>query len=325
MAFIAEYVVKQVKQKIDLKEVDKNHTIACIYRTNAQSRAIEEACVLHNVPYILFGGATSFYKRQEVKDCLCFLRWLYNGSDRSSMLRSFGTPKRGIGDSAIREFDQYCALVNTHWAENSPGILKPTPLEILYHISGDDSWCTLKNVYFPPLNIAFTGRSLKPLISFSLQMQKIRDVARHHTLETLLSAVIDEMDLIPHFDKISKSKSEFEERKENVFELQRASQKYNSDEICFPLASSEAGDKVFSESSLGNFLDDVTLVTDMVESTEASAEERLVVNLMTIHASKGLEFDTVYLLGMEDGTLPTSQVRKNFPIFSVLVSNLSPP
>lgn len=297
-----------MKQKIDLKEVDKNYSIACIYRTNAQSRAIEEACVMHNVPYVLFGSATSFYKRQEVKDSLCFLRWLYNGWDRGSMLRSFTTPKRGIGDSAISEFDQYCALVDTHWEENAPGIQKPTPLEVLLHISGDDSWCTWKDADFPPLNIAFSGRSLKPMASFSLQMQKIRDVARRETLETLLSAVIDEMELIPHFDKISKTKSEFEERKENVFELQRASQKYNSAGPCFPLTSSDV-DNSFSESSLGNFLDDVTLVTDLVDNTDSSSDERLIINLMTIHASKGLEFDTVYLLGMEDGTLPTSQVR----------------
>jgi DNA helicase II / ATP-dependent DNA helicase PcrA len=304
----AEYVVKQVKVKIDSKEIDKNSSIACIYRTNA--RAIEEACVMYNVPYILFGSATSFYKRQEVKDCLCFLRWLYNGRDRSSMLRAFGTPKKGIGDSAIREFDQYCALVDTHWAEKSSTIPRPTPLEVLYHIAGDDSWCTWKDADFPPLTTAFTARSLKPLVSFSVQMQKIRDVARNFSLETLFSAVIDGMELIPHFDKISKTKSEFAERQENVRELQRASQKYNNAGACFPLASSDLNEnEVFPESALGNFLDDVTLVTDMVDSTESSSEEKFVLNLMTIHGSKGLEFDGVYLLGMEDGTLPTSQVR----------------
>lgn len=301
----AEFVVTQVKQTIDMR--DKDHSIACIYRTNAQSRAIEEACVKHNVPYILYGSATSFYKRQEIKDCLCFLRWLHNERDRSSMLRCFSTPKKGIGDSALGEFDQYCALVETHWAENLPGIPSPTPLEILLRISGDYSWGKWKDSDFPPLSIAFTGRSLKPLTTFSQQMQKIRAVALVDNVETLLSALIDEMELLPHFDKISKSKSEFEERQENVLELRRASQKYSNMGPCFAHATPAEDSNWLLESPLGNFLDDVTLVTDMVDIADSPSEERFVIKLMTIHGSKGLEFDTVYLLGMEDGTLPTSQ------------------
>ena len=108
------------------------------------------------------------------------------------------------------------------------------------------------------------------------------------------------MDLMTHFDKISKSKPEFEDRKENVFELRQASQRYSTEGACMPSQQSKSDDNEYKQTPLGNFLDDITLITETAKDTEESADNRFVVNLMTIHASKGMEFDTVYFVGLED-------------------------
>lgn len=291
-----------------------NHSVAFIYRTNAQSRALEEACVKHNLPYVIFGSATSFYKRQEIKDCLCFLRWLHNGRDRTAMLRAMSTPKRGIGDVAVQEFDNYCAAVEAYYEKEFPGRAPPSSLDILISLSGDGLMFLDSDAPFP--SDSLSKRPMKLLTEFSTQMRSIRDRANEEPLENVLSAVIAELGIFRHLDKISKSVAEFEERKQNVRELQQATVAYTNHGPCLATSikaevggeGEESGaDKgtTFRESPLGNFLDDVALVTDLAER---SSEERFVVNLMTAHASKGMEFDTVFVLGNEDGTFPTSQV-----------------
>ena len=254
----------------------------------------------NNLPYVIFGAATSFYKRQEVKDCLCFLRWLNNGRDRTSMLRAMVTPKRGIGESAIRDFDAYCEHVESLVREN-PEVQIPTPFEVLLSLSGETS---LVPVDADPRDYLST-RALKPLVEFSGQMRSIADMGMHKTVDQVLSSLVLELELIPHLDKISKSKTEFEERKRNVEELQQAARRYKGGPC---LVVPEKTDDYKEQSPLGTFLDDISLVTDMMENTERSAENRFVANLMTIHASKGMEFDAVFVVGNEDGTLPTAQV-----------------
>jgi len=269
---------------VDAGEYGPDHSTAFIYRTNAQSRALEEACVRFNLPYVVFGTATSFYKRQEVKDCLCFLRWLYNGRDRISMVRALTTPKRGIGDKAIAEFEEYCSLVGELWEELSPGIPKATPLEIIFYLSGDESWIAWKGAEFPPPSLTLSTRTLKLLTEFSKQMVAIRDRAKIVSVEETLSFIVNELELVPHWDKISKTKEEFEERQANVQELRQASRRYSNDGACLqvPASSTDEDDAAdFVQSPLGNFLDDVALVTEMADSAERSAEDRHVTNMMT--------------------------------------------
>jgi len=268
---------------IDAGEYAPDHSIAFIYRTNAQSRALEEACVRFILPYVIFGTATSFYKRQEIKDCLCFLRWLYNGRDRVSMLRALTTPKRGIGDKAIIEFDEYCELVDQLWEERSPGISKPTPLEVLYYLSGDESWVTWEEAEFPPQSLTLSTRTLKLLAEFSKQMVRIRETAKIEPVEECLSFIVEEMELTDHWDKISKTKDEFAERQANVQELRQAARRYTDAGAGLPSPEYISATDVdeFVQSPLGNFLDDVALVTEMADSAERSTEDRLVVNMMT--------------------------------------------
>jgi DNA helicase II / ATP-dependent DNA helicase PcrA len=284
--------------------------LAFIYRTNAQSRLIEEACVQNNVPYVVFGSFTSFYNRQEVKDCLCFLRWLNNGRDRVAMLRTIETPKRGLGDTAVKEFEEYCALVEQFWDDEHPGEIKPDALEVLFYLSGDYSWCTIPNPQFPPPEASFSSRPLKLFREFSADMLTLRTFAEQRTVAQTLQSVLDQFKLKPHFNKISKSKDEFQERLANVDELLKAAIRYEKDGACLDKKKPTASDSnENAQSPLGTFLDDISMVTEQADtSADSSGEDRFVASLMTIHSSKGMEFDTVFFVGVEDGTIPSTQV-----------------
>ena len=134
----------------------------------------------------------------------------------------------------------------------------------------------------------------------------LRDKAYEEPLETLVAYLVDSFELLPYLDKISKTTAEFEERKANVRELQSATQRYANAGPSLPQrGDSENGAEM--ETPLGEYLDDVALVTDMADQARESQDKRFKVCLMTIHGSKGMEFDTVFVVGNEDGTLPTIQ------------------
>jgi DNA helicase II / ATP-dependent DNA helicase PcrA len=303
---IAAFAVESIKTMIASGEYKPDRTVAFIYRTNAQSREIEEACVRNNLPYVIFGSATSFYRRQEIKDCLCFLRWMYNGRDRTSMLRSMTTPKRGIGETAIEEFDNYCAAVDRLWGTGDRTAPTPCPFEIFLHLSGYT--CREADLKLPPPSEYISTRPLKLFKVFSEKMAKVHNKAMAMSVEKVLDSIINDLEILPHLDKISKSKAEYEERLANVRELLQATEKC----IDGPCLGVRNDTSELALSPLGSFLDDIALVTDMADSSVSLNEERLVVNLMTIHASKGKEFDTVFFVGCEEGTIPSSQVRFSF-------------
>lgn len=186
-------------------------------------------------PYVIFGSATSFYKRQEVKDCLCFLRWLYNGRDKDAMLRAITTPKRGIGGTAIAEFQRYCDVVGNFFIDNYPTSPSPTPLDVLFLLSADTAWCPHEISMCPPPSSVLSTRPLRLFQDFSRQMIHIRDKARESTVEQVLSSLVVDLNIFPHLDKISKSKEEFEERQANVNELRQVRLKFcsaNEDALC---------------------------------------------------------------------------------------------
>ena len=308
--FPADYLVKNIQTQLSSGAYSAKHTVAFIYRTNAQSRLIEEACVRFNVPYVIFGSFTSFYNRQEVKDCLCFLRWLHNGYDRVAMLRAIETPKRGLGDTAVREFDEYCDVVAKCWDQNHPSETKPNALNVLFQLSGDYSWCTIPDPQFPPPKDTISSRPLKIFRDFSKDMVKLNNFAVERTVSQTLLNVLDLFQLRPHFDKISKTNDEFEERLLNVDELMKATIRYEGDGACMVTKETTTSDfEKEIQSPLGTFLDDISLVTDLANSSaDNDGEDRFVASLMTIHSSKGMEFDSVFFVGVEDGTIPSAQV-----------------
>ena len=303
----ASFVVKEILKMEREGLMTSTSTLALIYRTNAQSRALEEACVEHNLKYLIRGSAGTFYSRAEIKDCLCFLKWLYNGRDLTAMARSMKTPSRGLGDVSLNEFATYCEEVGKHVAANDPDGPQPTALDILLSLSktgqGDDR-------SYLPVDGVITKRTLNKLLPFAMQMNKLSRKAQSQTVTELLGSVIEIMGLKNHFDAISKTSDEFADRWANVMELLNASERYAQDGACLEKKKVEMDGVIQVEdlSPLGNFLDDVSLLTETEAADEGdNGERRLMANLMTIHASKGMEFDGVFLVGNEESTFPTQR------------------
>ena len=300
-------MVKTIQKMLKSGQYNPSSSVAILYRTNAQSRLLEEACVSHNLPYVIMGKATSFYKRREVKDCLCFLRWLYNGRDKGSMVRAFQTPSRGLGEKGIEQFEEYCSLMDQ--AYSNAGRARPTLLDILLSLPHPEE------EGMPLRKDTIATRPLKLFTEFARQMEGLREQAYSDPVEKILAAVIDMFDLMAHFDKTSDSKTEFEERQSNVQELQQATRRYTDDGPCLQNKirveeDNNALDLGAIKSPLGAFLDDVALVTESANEKEengGSKQDRFVVSLMTIHASKGMEYDGVFVSGCEDDNFPTSQ------------------
>jgi len=313
----ATFVVDTILNMTTQGDVAPGETVAVLYRTNAQSRYLEEACVQKNLPYVIRGGAGGFYKRAEIRDCLCFLRWLSNGNDEGSMIRAMKTPSKGIGAKAYEEFKNYCEIVQTYVRQYYPLNERPTPLDILISMSnneevevGDRNHNYVLPNGAPEAIDSISKRALNNLLKFSSKMQGIRSLAHTETVDKLLFFIIEDLNIMDHIDTISKSKSEFAERTENVQELRQATKKYvtygpslnNNNDAA---TSTSMDDPFDNESALSKFLDDVALVSDIAEANSEDKENpQLIVDLMTIHGSKGTEYDCVFVVGVEEGTLP---------------------
>ncbi len=192
----ANFVVKTVNSMVDSGELTPSSTVAFIYRTNAQSRLLEEACVEQNVRYVVRGSTGTFYKRAEVQDCMCFLKIMYNSRDRSAWARAVRTPSRGIGETSLDEFFRYCDAVTDKFMETPENdINPPTPMDVMLSLapSGNDKPEDL-GMYLPPKNIMST-RSLNRFIPFARSLSLLTEKATVQSVPELLSSIIDDLDL----------------------------------------------------------------------------------------------------------------------------------
>ena len=236
-----EYVSNKIKELHDNNVSYED--IAILYRTNAQSRLIEEEMLKNGIPYRIV-GSFYFYNRKEIKDLLCYLRLINNPDDDVSLLRVINTPKRGIGDKTI---------------ENISNIANEKKISLFDAIS------TGKELWF------------KNLI---LEMQK---ECENLTLTDMVELVLKRSGLR---DELANDKSlESEIRLENLEEFKSITKGYEEE---------------YGVISLTDFLNEVSLVSDISEHQDSSNK----VSLMTIHAVKGLEFDNVFIVGMEEGIFP---------------------
>lgn len=213
--------------------------MAVLYRTNAQSRAVEEAFIRNGLPYRLVGGVR-FYERKEVKDILAYVRLAANANDTISLQRIINTPTRGIGK----------VLTEKYLRRSSGGTLSP--------------------------------RDSEKITAFEEFMERLR--ARHATERTgpFVRTVIAETG---YADYVRDGTPEGEERWANVEELASVAAAYN--EHAPPYGTER-------------FLEDVALLSD-ADTVDQRANA---VHLMTIHAAKGLEFEAVFLIGLEEGIFP---------------------
>ncbi len=240
---------------------------AVMYRTNAQSRPLEEALLLHGIPYRVVGGLR-FYERREVKDLLAYLRLIHNPYDAVALLRIVNVPPRGIGERTMQALGR--------WAK-ALGLPLYAALQVLADQQRDVP--TPEASTLPPP--ALPRKSVGALLRFLGLLNELMALARTASLSQLLEAVIDRTD----YKAFILSEPQGEDRWENVEELKSVAAGYDY------LPPAEA---------LAHFLEDVALVTEV----DRYDERANAVTLITLHAAKGLEFTVVFMVGMEEGLLP---------------------
>jgi len=264
----AEFVVNEIERLVARGEC-RLADCAVMYRTNAQSRALEDAFMRHGVSYKLI-GATRFYQRREIKDVLSYLRLIYNPDDEASFTRIINTPPRGIGEKTLAQL--------TFWAAGlglSPGAAVRRLAQIsrgeVEEEEGEEA----------PLS----ERALKPLVAFAEMLREMDEARATLTLSELLKLVLDKT---RYLDFLRDGTEEGEDRANNVRELFSVTDGFNN----VPL-----------ETALPTFLEEVALVSDLDE-VDLRADN---VTLLTLHLAKGLEYQSVFIVGMEEGICPHSR------------------
>jgi DNA helicase-2/ATP-dependent DNA helicase PcrA len=255
--------------------------IAVMYRTNAQSRALEETFVQEHIPYRLVGG-TRFYERREVKDVIAYLRLVHNPFDRVSFERVVNVPARGIGAKTLEEL--------TRWA-GARGVPAYSALQMLardaevrdpkLEVAGGDIEPRTSNIEVPPPKLA--QRSVAALLAFLDLLNTLIEDAKSRSAADLTAAVLERTNYRRYL--LDQFEEDGEERWENVEQLLTLAAEYDGFE---------------PEAALPQFLEDVALVSDQDTYDERSDA----VTLITLHAAKGLEFPVVFIVGMEEGVLP---------------------
>ncbi|TMG00986.1 MAG: AAA family ATPase, partial [Chloroflexi bacterium] len=292
----ALFVVEEIK-RLAADESLAYHDIAVMYRTNAQSRPVEEALVRRGIPYRLVGG-TRFYERREVKDLLAYLRVIQNPSDAVAMMRIINRPGRGIGDKTLSEINRlarertvppYAILQMIADSErDSPqySAAENGPEEASFSARPEALAGAAEQPHpaRPGADHPFQKRTVGALMRFLGLLNELIALSHTASLSQLLDTVIDRTDYKPHI----MSDPDGEERWENVQQLRVVAAQY---------------DELKPEHALASFLEDVALITDVDEYDEKADS----VTLITLHAAKGLEFPAVFMIGMEEGILPHSR------------------
>ncbi len=227
--------------------------MAVLYRTNAQSRVMEEALRRSDIPYRLIGGFR-FYERKEIKDVLAFVRVIINPADSVSLRRIINVPTRGIGKTSLEKVTAY---------SDSKGI---TFMEGLREVG--------------PSRLVASGAANK-IFHFLEIMDGLHAVYENSAYIDLFREIVERTGYSAMLEK--EGTRESKDRVEIINELFTAVQQ-----------SEERGD------SLQDFLDTTALVAD----ADSIDDTRGVLQMMTLHTCKGLEYDSVYMVGLEDGLLP---------------------
>ncbi len=274
---------------------------AIFYRVNALSRLFETALSRHQIPFQVAAGY-SFYERAEVRDLVAYLRLIENQADDSALERIINRPARGIGETSLLKLRSHAAK---------------------YGMSLFESACEASSVN------GLTGRSCKAISAFVDLIQKLHEQSSDRRVAPLIEKLISDIDYLSLWRE---ENDEVDiDRAANVFELISAARQYDAvdemeehaaddedeDEVAADEGSESDNNSLFSMSgghydvpSLQGFLELATL------SNEADSidPERGAVTLMTLHASKGLEFPAVYVIGIESGLIPHERaVREGDP------------
>ena len=276
----ARFVASEIDELVD-KGHGRYGEMAVFYRTNAQSRAFEEVFIRVGLPYRVVGGVR-FYERREIRDAIAYLRAIANPADDVSLRRILNVPKRGIGERAeaclgmLAASEQITFTEAIDRAEQAPGL---------------------------------ASRSLNQVKQFAQLMSDLRAmVTVERPASEILEAVLNRSGMLSELK--ASTDPQDETRVENLVELVKVAQEFVAQATVqdlggageeFELASELVGGMPEPDATLPAFLERIALVAD---SDQIPDDGSGVVTLMTLHTAKGLEFDTVFLTGLEDGIFP---------------------
>ena len=252
-----------------LKEQLPNKSFTVLYRTNAQSRSIEEALRQKNIPYRIYGGL-SFYSRKEIKDLLSYFRLVINQNDEEALQRIINVPARGIGKTTIEKIV----------------------------IAADAHNASMWKVINDPVNYNLDVNSgiATKLRNFSTMIQSFIVENKHKDAFEIANHIAHSSGLLKSFRE--DDTPEGISRVENIEELLNGIKDFTDKAI-------EKSDGDMSvRKTLDEFIEDVALLTDADNDKDEDADN---VTLMTIHASKGLEFPHVFIVGLEENLFPSIQ------------------
>jgi DNA helicase-2/ATP-dependent DNA helicase PcrA len=276
----ARYVSGQIDAWV--RDGGRHDETAILYRSNAQSRVLEEALMLAGMPYRIYGGQR-FFERAEIKDALAYLKLLVNRNDDPSFERIINTPTRGIGLRSVEAIRDYARA------------------------NEQSMWQAAKELV---IGKGLAARATNAIEQFILLIERLTKESEGQLLDERVEHVVQHSGLIEHYKKEKGEKGQA--RIENLEELVSAARQFEYDDYleldrqAQSLGGEEEGVEpvaIFAEEPL----DDLSafLAHAALEAGEGQADAyQDAVQLMTLHSAKGLEFPLVFLVGLEEGLFP---------------------
>ena len=258
----SEMVVNRLLDLHTFKDVPWRE-MAILYRTNAQSRPLEEALRKRGLPYKIYGGV-SFYQRREVKDVIAYMRMSVNPNDEEAFKRIINYPARGIGQTTVGKI-QFAAMEN-----------------------GVSLWTVLCNP--AEYGLGLNQGAMAKLTAFRTLLESFMADASTASADLLAKRIVDETGIMRELK--ADTTIEGESRIQNVDELMNNIAQFCKDR-------EEEGNE---NCRITDYLSEVSLLTDQDNETADDLEK---VTLMTVHAAKGLEFDAVFIVGLEEHLFPS--------------------
>lgn len=260
---VSELLLKN-KRDLSLNYSD----FAILYRTNAQSRAFEDAFRKFSIPYKIYGGL-SFYKRKEIKDLISYFKLVFNPYDEEALKRVINYPQRGIGQTTMEKVTAHAFQI------------------------GISVWDVISNPqkYQLPLSATYANRVkdfADKIMSYRAQVETLEAYDLAYLIASTSGVLSDLL-----------QNTEEPERYKNVEELLNAVRDFADSE---PEPDFETGEIVESKRTLDEFLGQVVLLTDMDEKEDDNIDKAI---LMTVHSAKGLEFPVVFVVGCEENLFPS--------------------
>lgn len=319
------YVISKIKDAIKERNLDYGD-FAILYRTNAQSRVMEENLVKANMPYRIVGGL-KFYDRKEIKDLLAYLRLIANPADNLSFTRIINVPKRGVGPGTLEKLNNFA---------NQQGISLLNAASLVEYSPITGKGATSLKTFATTIANLQAQREFLPIQELVEELLEktgyLKDLENQKTLEAdaRIDNIHEFVSVTQEFDKRWEAERELREQEAAIASQEEAENRdvdetpatetnqndtplnadgtfklFDTDEIQAELDNVIA--PPIEDDALMGFITDLALVADL-DNEEANPQGEL--TLMTLHAAKGLEFPVVFIIGMEEGMFPLARAAK---------------